>query len=82
MKFTKFVAVVLGFSLLFQGVTPSHAVVVAPSLAAEDFLSARLQAAVTGSRILVISELSEMSTSWVNPDGTLTTEAFCCGNSG
>ena len=76
MKFIKFVAVVLGFSLLFQGVTPSHAVVVAPSLAAEDFLSARLQAAVTGSRILVISELSEMSTTWVNPDGTLTTEAF------
>ena len=76
MKFVKFVAVVLGFSLLFQGVTPSHAVMVAPSLAAEDFLSARLQAAVTGSRILVISELSEMSTTWVNPDGTLTTEAF------
>ena len=76
MKFIKFVAVVLGFSLLFQGVTPSHAVVVAPSLAAEDFLSARLQAAVTGQRILVISELSETSTTWVNPDGTLTTEAF------
>ena len=76
MKFIKFVAAVLGFTLLFQGVTPSHAVVVAPSLAAEDFLSARLQAAVTGSRILVISELSETSTTWVNPDGTLTTEAF------
>ena len=72
MKFIKFVAVCVGLSLLVQGVTPVNASTVATSYAAEDYIAARLQAAVTGHRILVISEMSELSTTWVNPDGTLT----------
>ena len=76
MKFIKFVAVFVGLSLLVQGVTPVNASAVATSYAAEDYIAARLQAAVTDHRILVISEMSELSTTWVNPDGTLTTESF------
>ena len=76
LKFVKFVSVVVGFALLLQGVTPAQAFTVAPSYAAEDYISARLQAAITNHRILVISEMSELSTTWVNPDGTLTTESF------
>ena len=76
MKFIKFVAVFVGLSLLVQSVTPANASTVAPSYAAEDYIAARLQAAVTNHRILVISEMSELSTTWVNPDGTLTTESF------
>ncbi len=76
MKFFKFVSVFVGLSLLLQGVTPANASTVAPSYAAEDYISARLQAAITNHRILVISEMSELSTTWVNPDGTLTTESF------
>ena len=76
MKFIKFVSVFVGLSLLVQSVTPANASTVAPSYAAEDYIAARLQAAVTNHRILVISEMSELSTTWVNPDGTLTTESF------
>lgn len=76
LKCIKFVSVVVGFALLLQGVAPANASTIAPSYAAEDYISARLQAAITNHRILVISELSELSTTWVNPDGTLTTESF------
>jgi RHS repeat-associated protein len=76
LKFIKFVSVFVGLSLLVQSVTPANASTVAPSYAAEDYIAARLQAAVTNHRILVISEMSELSTTWVNPDGTLTTESF------
>ncbi len=76
MKFIKFVSVFVGLSLVLQGVTPAQAFTVAPSYAAEDYVSARLQAAITNHRILVISEMSELTTTWVNPDGTLTTESF------
>ena len=76
MKFIKFVSVFVGLSLLVQSVTPANASAVATSYAAEDYIAARLQAAITDHRILVISEMSELSTTWVNPDGTLTTESF------
>lgn len=76
MKLFKLSAFVLGFVLLLQGISPANAVTNEISYAAEDFVSARLQASVTDHRILVLSELSETSTTWVNPDGTLTTESF------
>lgn len=76
MKLVKFVAFVLGFVLLFQGVSPVQALVSVQSVAAEDYASARLQAGLTGQRILVVSELTEVSSTWVNPDGTLTTESY------
>lgn len=66
----------MGFVLLLQGVSPASATETVQSYAAEDYLSARLQASITNHRILVISELSETSTTWVNPDGTLTTDSF------
>ncbi len=76
MKLVKFVAFVLGFVLLFQGVSPVQALVAVQSFAAEDYSSARLQAGLIGQRILVVSELSEVSSTWVNPDGSLTTESY------
>jgi RHS repeat-associated protein len=76
LKLVKFVSVVLGFTLIFQGVSPVQALVAVQSVAAEDYASARLQAALTGQRILVVSELTEVSSTWVNPDGTLTTESY------
>lgn len=76
MKLVKFVSVVLGFTLIFQGVSPVQALVAVQSVAAEDYASARLQAALTGQKILVVSELTEVSSTWVNPDGSLTTESY------
>lgn len=76
MKLVKFVSVVLGFTLIFQGVSPVQALTVVQSVAASDYASARLQAALTGQRILVVSELTEVSSTWVNPDGSLTTESY------
>ena len=46
MKLVKFVAFVLGFVLVFQGVSPVQALTVVQSVAAEDYASARLQAVV------------------------------------
>jgi RHS repeat-associated protein len=76
LKLVKFVAFVLGFVLLFQGVSPVQALVSVQSVAASDYASARLQAGLTGQRILVVSELTEVSSTWVNPDGSLTTESY------
>ena len=76
MKLFKLSAFVLGFLLLLQGVSPVYASESVQSYAAEDYLSARLQANITNHRILIVSELSETSTTWVNPDGTLTTDSF------
>ena len=72
------VAVVAAFSLVLQGVVPAGAVEsgVHYSGEAADYLSARVQAAASGKRVLVGSALDEFSTTWVNPDGTRTTEAF------
>jgi hypothetical protein len=76
LKLVKFVSVVLGFTLIFQGVGSVQALVSVQSVAAEDYTSARLQAALTGKRILVVSELTGVSSTWVNPDGSLTTESY------
>ncbi len=76
MKLVKFVAFVLGFVLVFQGVSPVQALTVVQSVAASDYASAGLQAGLTGQRILVVSELTEVSSTWVNPDGSLTTESY------
>ena len=76
MRLFKFVSSVVGFALLLQGVVPAYAEVSETSFVAEDYISARLQAELTHHRILITSELSESSTTWVNPDGTLTTESF------
>jgi hypothetical protein len=76
LKLVKFVAFVLGFVLVFQGVSPVQALVAVQSVAAEDYTSARLQAALTGQRILVVSESTEVSSTWVNPDGSLTSESY------
>jgi len=76
LKLFKLSAFVLGFILLLQGVSPVYASESVQSYAAEDYLSARLQANITNHRILIVSELSETSTTWVNPDGTLTTDSF------
>jgi hypothetical protein len=75
-KLFKLSVFILSFVLLLHGISPASAVTNEISYAAEDFVSARLQAAITKHRILVISELSDTSTTWVNPDGTLTTESF------
>jgi RHS repeat-associated protein len=76
LKSVRFVAFVLGLVLVFQGVSPVQALTVVQSVAASDYASARLQAGLTGQRILVVSELTEVSTTWVNPDGSLTTESY------
>jgi RHS repeat-associated protein len=44
-------------------------------LTAPDVVSARVQALATGSRVQVLSETTETSQTWVNPDGTFTTES-------
>ena len=46
-----------------------------PVSEAADVVSARLAARAQGSRVEVTSLQDETSTTWVNPDGTLTTEA-------
>jgi RHS repeat-associated protein len=76
MKSFRFVAVALGLVLVGQSVSPAVAAEVTPRFFASDFLSAKVEASYTGHRILLIPELSAMSTTWVNPDGTLTTDSF------
>ncbi|WP_157457132.1 hypothetical protein [Dermabacter vaginalis] len=41
-----------------------------------DFPSAAIRARATGQRVEVTAERSESSTTWVNPDGSVTTEQF------
>ena len=73
-----FVAVVAAFSLVLQGLVPAGAVELGVRFSGEaaDFLSARVQAEASGERVLVGSALDEFSTTWVNPDGSRTTESF------
>ena len=73
-----FIAVVAVFSLVLQGLVPAGAVEPGVRFSGEaaDFLSARVQAEASGKRVLVGSALDEFSTTWVNPDGTRTTESF------
>ncbi|MEU9147703.1 hypothetical protein, partial [Streptomyces sp. NPDC048349] len=46
----------------------------APATAAADIPSARVAARLSGQRVEALSERSETSTTWVNKDGSLTTE--------
>lgn len=73
-----FVALVAAFALLLQGVVPASASEAGVRFSGEaaDFLSARVQAEASGKRVLVGSALDEFSSTWVNPDGTRTTESF------
>ena len=41
---------------------------------AQDFVSAQIKAKTLGHKVLVVDELSDVSTSWVNADGTVTTD--------
>ncbi|MCL6424344.1 DNRLRE domain-containing protein [Brachybacterium sp. JHP9] len=41
-----------------------------------DFPSARVQAKATGKKVEVTAEKTDTSSTWVNPDGTVTTEQF------
>jgi|GEM_PF-890869 len=41
---------------------------------AQDFVSAQIKAKSLGHKVLVVDELSDVSTSWVNVDGTVTTD--------
>jgi len=73
-----FVAVVATFSLVVSGFVPvfaAESVPVAPFEAA-DLLSARVQAGLRHHRVLIGDELEADSSTWVNPDGTLTTEVY------
>jgi len=42
----------------------------------KDFPSALVEARATGERVEITAERSEASTTWVNPDGTVTTQQF------
>ncbi|MFC0675652.1 DNRLRE domain-containing protein [Brachybacterium hainanense] len=53
---------------------PEVSAPVAPS--STDFPSALIQARANGKRVEVTGERSESSTTWVNPDGSVTTEQF------
>ena len=68
---------VVSLAVVVQGFVPASAVepVVAPFVAS-DYLSGLAQARLRDHRVLIVSELSEVSSTWVNPDGSLTTETF------
>lgn len=57
---------------LLAGPVPSA--VPSAGLSAPDEVSARVQARATGARVEVLGLRSESATTWVNPDGTLTSE--------
>jgi len=71
----RFVAVFVSLFLAFGGV-----VVASPALAvdgeAADVFAARVLAKSSHNRVLVTGLLDEFSTTWVNPDGTLTTDSY------
>ena len=73
-----FVAFVSAVSLVVSGFVPVFAAELGPAapFEAADLLSARVQAGLRGHRVLVGDELEADSSTWVNPDGTLTTEVF------
>lgn len=73
-----FVAVVAAVSLVVSGFVPVFAVDAGrvESFEAANLLSARVQAGLSGHRVLVGDLLRADSTTWVNSDGSLTTEVF------
>ncbi|MEO0024437.1 MAG: hypothetical protein RL196_878, partial [Actinomycetota bacterium] len=75
--FSRLVSTVLLTSLVASGLVPVFGVgaanaagSVAQGFVADDFLSAQVRAKQLQHRILVSGELTEVSTSWVNVDGT------------
>ena len=73
-----FVAVVAAVSLVVSGFVPVYGAELGPvaPFEAADLLSARVQASLRDHRVLVGDQLAADSTTWVNPDGSLTTEVF------
>ena len=73
-----FVAVLAAVSLVVSGFVPVFAAEPGPAapFEAADLLSARVQAGLRAHRVLVGDELRADSTTWVNPDGSLTSEVF------
>jgi hypothetical protein len=69
------IAIVIAFCLAFSGLFFS-----APALAvdgeAKDVFAARVIAKSTQNRVLVTGLLDEFSTTYVNPDGSLTTDSY------
>ncbi|MEO0025059.1 MAG: hypothetical protein RL196_1500, partial [Actinomycetota bacterium] len=75
--FGRLVSTVLVSSLVVSGLVPvfgvgaaKASVGVSEGFVADDFLSAQVRAKQLQHRILVSGELTEVSTSWVNVDGT------------
>ncbi len=85
-RFLKFVAVVVSFALLVTGLEARQPAVAAPAAdpipavpkveSRPDLVSAVVSARSQGSKVEVESMRSETSTTWANPDGTMTTEAY------
>ena len=71
-------AVLAAVSLVVSGFVPVFAAEPGPAapFEAADLLSARVQAGLRAPRVLVGDELRADSTTWVNPDGSLTSEVF------
>jgi RHS repeat-associated protein len=84
-RFPRIVAVVVAFALLVTGLEAQQASAAAPTAdpkpaavkvaSRPDLVSAVVSARSQGSRVEVESLRSETSTTWANPDGTMTTEA-------
>ncbi|WP_202873855.1 DUF6531 domain-containing protein [Kribbella speibonae] len=83
--FLRFVAVLVSFALLTTGLEARERAVAAPAAdpkppaakvdSQPDLVSATVTARSQGSRVEVESLRSETSTTWANPDGTMTTES-------
>ena len=75
--FRLLISFVVSLAVLFQVVVPASAAEgsLAPYVAS-DYLSGLAQAKLRDHRVLITSELSEESTTWVNADGTLTTDSY------
>ncbi|MGW5188472.1 RHS repeat-associated core domain-containing protein [Kribbella sp. NPDC004138] len=82
----RFVAVVVSFALLVTGLEAQERAAAAPAAdpkpavpkvaSRPDLVSAVVSARSQGSKVEVESLRSETSTTWANPDGTMTTEAY------
>jgi RHS repeat-associated protein len=71
------VAVLASVALVVQPLAPVYAASASvPVYEAADYLSALSSAQLLDHRILVVGELTESSTTWVNPDGSLTTDSY------
>ncbi|MEU8221448.1 RHS repeat-associated core domain-containing protein [Kribbella sp. NPDC048915] len=84
-QFVRFVAVIVSFALMVTGLEAQEPAAAAPAAdpkpstakvdSRPDLVSAVVTARSQGSKVEVESLRSETSTTWANPDGTMTTEA-------